>query len=261
MPNMEIRSRNNEKIKHFVRLTGSARQRRAEGLFTLEGLRLCADAERSGYEISELYLTAEAAEKYAEKLTALQKSCACEYLVTPEAADRLSDTVHPQGVFCVAALREQKRFRLLRGGKYIALENVQSPENLGAAARTAEALGIDALLLSRGCDLYNPKAQRAAMGSLLRLPVMETEDMAALLCEARQDGLPTFAAVPDASAKKITEVDFSGGALVVIGNEGCGVSRESREAAGGSFTVPMSGGAESLNAAAAAAIIMWEMMR
>ena len=72
------------------------------------------------------------------------------------------------------------------GKKYIALENVQNPSNVGAIARTAEAMGIDGLIINSGCDIYNPKTLRAAMGSLQRLTVIETDDIVKLLTEAKE---------------------------------------------------------------------------
>ena len=98
------------------------------------------------------------------------------------------------------------------------------------------------------------------MGSLLRLPVLETEDLAETL-KTLGKTVPTYAAVPDATAVPLREADFSGGAVLVVGNEGNGVSDAVLEAASARVTIPMRGRAESLNAAAAAAILMWEMMQ
>ena len=146
------------------------------------------------------------------------------------------------------------------GKKYIALENIQDPSNLGAIIRTAEALGIDGAVLCSCCDIYNPKAQRAAMGSLLRLPLMITKDLSAVISDCEKKGILTLATVPDSSAKKITQTDMSEGVLAVIGNEGSGVSQEIK-ALCEKVTIPMLGRAESLNASMAAAIVMWEIMR
>jgi len=146
------------------------------------------------------------------------------------------------------------------GGKYIALENLQDPGNLGAAARTAEALGLDGLLCGSGCDPYHPKALRASMGALLRLPVLRTDDLpGALRAAALQCALPCFAAVPDRDALCVHACDFSHGGIVVIGSEGHGLTKEAIDACEHKITIPMSGRAESLNAAAAATILMWEM--
>ena len=155
---------------------------------------------------------------------------------------------------------ENTEFTVEKGGRYLALEQVQNPQNLGAAARTAEALGIAGLIVSGGCDRFNPKALRASMGSLLRLPVMQVEDLASWL-KAQNEMILTLATVPDATATSICTLDFSGGAIAVVGNEGNGVSDAVLAAVRERVTIPMRGAAESLNASAAATITMWEMMR
>ena len=145
-------------------------------------------------------------------------------------------------------------------GKYIALENIQDPANLGAVCRTAEALGISGVIAEGGCDIYSPKAQRAAMGSLLRLPVIRCEDLAETLSYLGENGMKLYATTPDTDAEKITLCDMSGGVVSVIGNEANGVSDEIFELCQ-KVTIPMLGRAESLNASMAAAITMWEIMR
>ena len=98
-------------------------------------------------------------------------------------------------------------FGLTPGGKYLALENIQDPSNFGAICRSAEAIGIDGLLVSGGCDIYNPKALRASMGSLLRMYVAETADLPAMLAEANEAGMLTLASVPSRDAEDIRDVD------------------------------------------------------
>lgn len=145
--------------------------------------------------------------------------------------------------------------------KYVALDGIQNPDNLGAISRTAEALGVDALIVGGGCDIYNPKALRASMGALLRLSVISVPSILPVLQKARENGLPVFSTVPDSAAEDITTVDFSRGAVTVIGNEGNGVSKEVKAFSDRFITIPMGGKAESLNASAAATITMWEMMK
>lgn len=255
-----LASRNHEQVKEYCKLANSPKARRENGRFVLEGLRLCADCADSGYPIETLFLTDEAFQKGGARLERLLAGARKVYLVEPAVAEKLSDTVSPQGVFCVVQKRTES-VRLKRtDGKYILLDCVQNPQNLGAIARTAEALGIDALVLFSGCDPYNPKALRASMGALLRLPVLETDDLAAAVTHFGET-MPTFATVPDPMAEPITAQDFSHGAAVVIGNEANGVSDRVLAAVQRRVTIPMRGSAESLNAAAAATITMWEMMK
>ena len=255
-----IQSRTNAKIKDGCRLTASAKYRREQGLFTLEGLRLCADAAQSGCQVQTLFLTADAEEKGGERLKVLLKNAQKIYTVTEEVAEKLSDTVSSQGVFAILQMLPETALAIQKGGKYVVLDTVQNPQNLGAIARTAEAFGVNGLIVGGGCDRYNPKALRASMGSLLRLPVFETEDLAATVREIGKT-VPTFATVPDCTAESICAQDFSGGAAAIIGNEGNGVREAVLSAAQKRVTIPMRGNAESLNAAAAATVTVWEMMK
>ena len=255
-----IQSRTNAKIKDGCRLTASAKYRREQGLFTLEGLRLCADAAQSGCQVQTLFLTADAEEKGGERLKILLKNAQKIYTVTEKVAEKLSDTVSSQGVFAILQMLPETALAIQKGGKYVVLDTVQNPQNLGAIARTAEAFGVNGLIVGGGCDRYNPKALRASMGSLLRLPVFETEDLAATVREIGKT-VPTFATVPDCTAESICAQDFSGGAAAIIGNEGNGVREAVLSAAQKRVTIPMRGNAESLNAAAAATVTVWEMMK
>ena len=252
MQNEKITSKNNLSVKLAVLLRTSARERRGRGLFFLEGWRLCADALASGYEPELLFVTAAAQEKYpiAHKNMAV---------ISEAVAQKLADTQSPQGVFGIFRIKQQTvgfHREASASPQVVVLEHIQDPANLGAIARTAEALGLDGLVASGGCDIYHPKALRASMGALLRLPVAQVDDLPAFL---RGVPLPCYAAVPDHAAVPLTACDFSGGALVVIGNEGGGLTEETIAACTQRVTIPMPGRAESLNAAAAAAILMWEM--
>ncbi len=257
----KLTSAANEAVKAAVRLRDSARFRRESGRFFLEGARLCADAAGSGCTPAQVFYTLEAAERYADYLAVLLPSArrACE--IAGPVAEKLADTHTPQGVFGVFEIPPSGGETEPPGGAWLALENIQDPGNLGAISRTAEALGVRGVVLSGCCDRYNPKAQRAAMGSLLRLNLIGTDDLPSLLTRCAQRGFRTYASVPDAGALGVTQADFSGDVLVVIGNEGSGITRRTRETCTGLITIPMGGRAESLNANSAAAILIWEMMR
>jgi len=233
-------------------LRESARARREHGLFFLEGHRLCVDALASGYVPEILFSTESAQLKYPithENIT----------LISEPVAQKLADTQSPQGVFGVFRIGEQS-FDFNREAtappQVVALENLQDPANLGAIARTAAALGISSLVVSGGCDIYHPKALRASMGALLRIAVIQVDDLPAWLHTCK---LPCYAAVPDPNATPLPNCDFSDGAVVVIGNEGNGLSEDAINACNHRLTIPMQAQAESLNAAAAAAIIMWHL--
>ena len=251
----------NEKIKQAVKLRESSRYRRECGRFFLEGLRLCRDAAESEVHIFSLFFTEEAYEKYTRDIDLLSSKAESSFVISPVCRDKLSDTKTSQGVFLICGfLSVCHEAEIDLSGKYIALENVQDPANLGAVCRTAEALGIDGAVLCGCCDIYNPKAQRAAMGSLLRLPVIMTQNLPALLTDLKKKGMTVLSTTPDSSAEPITKVDMSGGVIAVIGNEGNGVTEQTQSVCR-RITIPMKGRAESLNASMAAAVTMWEILR
>lgn len=259
----QITSRSNERIKAASALLASAAARRREGLFVLEGARLCADAGQTGVPIRQLFLTQQALRRYPAEAAYLQKKADLVFFITDEISRRLGDTQTPQGVFCVCGVLDKRPSddTIEKNGSYIAIENIQDPANLGAIARTAEALGITGLLVSGGCDLYSPKAQRAAMGALLRLPVLRAQSMAEALPACRALGMRIYASTPRPDAAPVTQAGLGARTVCVIGNEGAGVTRETMALCDALVTIPMAGRAESLNAAASAAILMWEMMR
>lgn len=251
----------NEKIKQAVKLRESAKYRRESGRFFLEGLRLCRDAAESEVQIFSLFFTEEAYEKYTRDIDFIGSKAESSFMISPACRDKLSDTKTSQGVFLICGfLPSCEESGMDPSGKYIALENIQDPANLGAVCRTAEALGIGAAVLCGCCDIYNPKAQRAAMGSLLRLPIITTQDLPGFLTDLKNKGMTVLSTTPDSSAEPITKVCMSGGVIAVIGNEGNGVTEQTQSVCR-RITIPMKGRAESLNASMAAAVTMWEIMR
>ncbi len=263
MPDL-ITSRQNETIKHAARLSSSADYRREQGLFMVEGARLCSDAAKSGMVVKILFFTAQANEKYGDYIGVIEAAAEQTYEIQPHVAQLLSETKTPQGIFCVC--KTQDCALGLSGIKpnlhYLALENIQDPANLGAVLRTAEALGIGGVILAGSCcDIYSPKVLRASMGAVFRLPFFLADDMAVAVKQLNTDGFVSFAAVPNAGAQKVTAVSFQKPTVMVVGNEGNGLTQEAITACTGMVTIPMLGRAESLNASASAAILMWEMMR
>ena len=258
-----ISSRKNELIKETAGLVRSVENRRAQGLFVVEGARLCYDALRSQALVERLFFTEKARDKYREYIEPLMEKAREVYSVEPHAAELLSDTKNSQGVFAVCQLPESKTVeKLSEEEKYIAVENLQDPGNLGAVMRTAEALGISGLILFGACcDVFSPKTLRAGMGAAFRLPVYEGGEFAVCSAKLHERGFSTFAAVPDASAEKVTECKFPKGSVMLVGNEGNGLLPQTIQACSRRVTIPMEGRAESLNAAASSAILMWEMVR
>lgn len=255
----KITSRSNSLIKHMKKLFTSRRARTENSQFALEGARLCFDALNSDCDPLVLLITENAYEKYKDKCLLLEKAFKRSFFISEDIAAYLGETKTPQGVFAVCSKRKNN-FLPETGKKYIALDQIQDPSNLGAIIRSAEALGIDGALLCGCCDIYNPKALRASMGGVLRFPVLICDDLAEKIKELKKQGFSALATVPDPNACDIKAIDFSGSDICVIGNEGNGVSDEVKNACDGLVTINMLGRAESLNASAAAAIVMWEML-
>ena len=256
----KITSKSNNLIKEVKKLFTSRRARYENRKFVLEGARLCFDALNSGCVPEIVLLTEKAREKYADICLSLEKAASDSYLITRELADKIGETQNTQGIFAVCKMNGSA-LSLCSGKKYIALDEIQDPSNLGAIIRTAEALGLDGAILYNCCDIYNPKALRASMGSILRMSFLFSESLASDIENFKKSGFSVYSAVPDSSACDIREVAFSGSDICVIGNEGNGVSKAVLDASDRLITINMQGRAESLNAFAAGAITMWEMLR
>ena len=127
--------------------------------------------------------------------------------------------------------------------------------------RTADALGLDGVIFSESCDIYNPKTVRATMGSIFRIPVYHEVSSDILFERLKEAEIPSYAAVVDDNAASVSDMTFDKGGAVFIGNEGNGLSEEIQGMCSKSITIKMTGNTESLNAAMAAGIIMWELMK
>lgn len=255
-----ITSKDNGKIKKVAAYMNSAKKRRTDGVFILEGTRLCSEALREDIEVLEVFYTAGVLKSDAELVKNLCDISASFDEVSDAVFGKISDTCSPQGVLVVA--RFKREIIVPENGKFIAFERVQDPSNLGAASRTAEALGFSGIIISgESTDPYSPKSLRASMGALLRIPIVQTGDFSGTLLEYQSKGFKISGTVVDTSATPINTVDFTGNEIAVIGNEASGMSDSAKKICDRLITIPMAGRAESLNAGVAAAIVMWEMCR
>ncbi len=255
---IEITSKDNPLIKFVSGLQSSSKQRKEEGKFVLEGLRICDDAYQNNIKFDKLIVTKSAFEKHRniiEKFADISENC---YVLREDLFKKISDTNSPQGIISVAVIPQNANI-ISSTGRYLALENLADPSNLGAIARTAEALGVDGIIMtSDSCDPYAPKSLRSSMGTLLRLPLFIVDNISNYVAE---NGLRSFACVVDKNADSISKQDFKDGDVLLIGNEANGLTDETKQNANHRITIDMQGKAESLNAAAAAAIAMWEMVK
>lgn len=260
-----ITSRQNRLAREAAALAADGEKRRETGLFLCEGARLCQDAARSGIGVEACFFTPQAKERYGEYIRPVLACCREAYEIEDHVAALLSATKHTQGVFCLC---RWPRGLLgqglpLEGGPCLVLEQLQDPGNLGTVLRTAEALGVGQVyLLGECCDPLSPKALRASMGAAFRVELAAGASAQELCGLLRQRGYQLHAAVPDRDAAPVTAVDFARGAhAVFVGNEGSGLRQETIALCDSRVTIPMAGRAESLNASAAATILLWEMAR
>ena len=254
----EITSKDNSLIKLVCSLQTSSKKRKENGLFVIEGLRICKDAFENNIRFDKLIVTKNALLKWEKDIENFSRNADKNIIIPDNLFKKISDTDSPQGIIALAKIPEKSTLTELNG-RYIALENISDPSNLGAVSRTAEALGVSGIIISSSSvDPYSPKSLRASMGTLIRMPIYICDDISEF-CE--KNSLRSFACVVDKSAKKITSVKFCERDVVIIGNEANGLSKDTKEKAYENITIPMSGRAESLNAAVAASVAMWEMMK
>ena len=254
-----ITSRENSLIKFVCSLQSSSKARKENGLFVLEGLRILKDAYDNSIRFDKLIISESASNKYADEIADFESVSDECYCLPDSLFKKISDTTSPQGLIAVSKIPQNHPEKIKETGRYIALENISDPSNLGAISRTAEALGVSGIILTdNGCDPYSPKALRASMGTLLRMPLIILKDFSTELCNSN---LKTYSCVVESEATSINTVKFTDGSVIIIGNEANGITVETRNNSFKKITIPMSGRAESLNAAVAAAIASWEMMK
>lgn len=260
---VKITARDNPAVKHYKRLRDQKKARKTERLFVAEGLRIVCDALQQNSRVQQLFVSDAAWERHGAELETMLPDTGKLLRISDAVAESMTDTEHTQGIFAVCRMPEMLSAETLiaENGHYLVLCGLQDPGNMGMVLRTADALGIRAVLSAGSCELYSPKVIRATMGSVFRVPVYETSDAAELLRILQEKKLPSWAAVPAKNAVPLPECDFSGGCAVWIGNEGNGLPEEIIQACDRAVTIPMLGGPESLNAAMAAGIFMWEMMK
>ena len=235
-----------KKIKEVRALLSRTSMRRKTGLFVIEGERICSEApaeETEAVYVSETYLK-EHPETHAD------------YIIRDRDMGAIFDTQHPQGILSVVRQRQLRAEDLTGRDTYLLLETIQDPGNLGTIIRTAEAAGVDAVIMDRGCaDIYSPKVARSTMGAIFRLPFAYTESIAEYAKILTDDGVTVYAA--HLNGQDITGRSPAPRKAYMIGNEGNGLTDEAASAAREIIRIPMEGKTESLNAAVSAAILCY----
>ncbi|MBE2223259.1 MAG: RNA methyltransferase [Anaerolineae bacterium] len=250
-----ISSIQNPTVKFVRRLQAEKRFRRREAAFVVEGTRWLQELINQAHPLQFVFYTDDW-QKNNNHLDILQQVTVSAQVVSDEVMAAMSDTETPPGVLCVGQvaplpLPDQPSFLLI-------LDSVTTPGNLGTMLRSAAAAGVDGVLLTPGCvDAYNPKVLRGSMGAHLRLPVHEVEW--AEIEEIVGQMAVWLTAVSNAT--DYTTINWTQPSAVIIGNEARGVGDEAERLANGRLTIPMHRDTESLNAATAAAVVLFEAAR
>lgn len=262
-----ISSRSNSRVVEYAKLSDE-KNRAASGLFFCEGIKLAREALRHAM-VRDLLVS--------ESFVA-HTDCVPEWMsdasdmgvritvLSEPAFAKISTERSPQGVISIVEYISDRHISdgfddWQRGKRIIMLDEIRDPGNLGTIIRSAEALGVDGVVLSGCADIYNPKTVRAAMGALFRMPIYTGTDSADISREIKKSGRRLIAATLGRNTVTLGEYDIDKTDCVVIGNEGHGVSPKVIEECDMCVRIPMAGECESLNASAAAVCIMWEYYR
>ena len=243
-----IRSKSNQLIKQTKKLLQKKYRKKS---YLIEGWHLLEEAQKAGAQIEQIFVT-------EEGLGRLDHSYQVK-LVSPEVLAELSDSVTPQGVVAQLSLPQQELAGQL-SGKFLVLEDVQDPGNVGTMIRTADAAGYDGVFISeKTADIYNMKVLRAMQGSHFHLPVYRM-DMGTLVEHFKSNQIPIYATTLSENSVDYKEMTIPSSFALIMGNEGQGISDFMADQADQLIHISMPGQAESLNVAVAAGILLFSFI-
>lgn len=253
-----ITSTANAQVKNLIQLMKKAKARRDQGLFVVEGKKMFAEVPADRLQqvyVSESFLAT------TENQALLEGK---QYEVLSDSVYKtVSNTQTPQGILCLVKIPQYTKEELFQGDQthLLILESIQDPGNLGTMFRTGEGAGISGVIMNRTTvDLFNPKTIRSTMGSIYRVPFFVTDDLPQMLRELQEKGVHLYAAHLRGTMS-YDEPDYHTATGFLIGNEGNGLSDGIADMADTYIRIPMEGQVESLNAAIAATLLMYEVNR
>ena len=264
-----ITSRQNPTVVKLCALLDK-KERRKSRLFRIDGHKLFSEAIECGAEIELVAVSADKADRF-KALTA--KAGAKTVLLSPEVFSKITDEKAPDGIIAVVKYIDGLHKVLsvsdipaiaASGRRIMAFESLRDPGNLGTVIRSASAFGVDTLILSADCaDIYNPKTLRGAMGAIFSREILICNDFSAALSRFSCEGRRVLAATLDTESVPVGKAALTERDIVLIGNEGHGLSKSAVDASDLSVILPINTGhgVESLNAATAASVFMWEQRR
>jgi len=253
-----IQSKDNLLIKEIRKLK-EKRHRVSSNMFLVEGFRFVEEALCSGFEVVHIFISARGEVKFEnssmkDKLQGNTKV----YGVSDSLFKNICDTDNPQGI--IASVRNKPVEIKYDNGFYMLADKIQDPGNMGTIIRTAHAAGALGVILTKGTvDIYNEKTLRATMGSIFKIPVIYDNDLS-IVQKLKNSGFKLVTSSLDTD-KNFYDIDLKGKIIISVGNEGKGISQEVYDICDLKIKIPMPGDAESLNAAVAASIMMYEVVR
>ena len=252
----------NPRVKQVVQWQTKAKERKKDNIFLAEGIKMYEEAP--GESVREVYIIEETLLKMQQdpKLKVKLEKTGYE-IVSEEVFQKMSDTQTPQGILTVLKRPEYSMEKLLQSKNplFVILEDLQDPGNLGTIVRTGEGAGVTAVIMSRNTvDIFNPKTIRATMGSIYRVPFVYVDDIKDTIKSLHNVNIKTYAAHLKGD-NYYDSFSFHEGTAFLIGNEGNGLKKETADMASAYLKIPMEGQVESLNAAIATALLMYEAHR
>lgn len=264
--NAMITSISNPQMKHILQLQKKSKARWQQRVFVVEGPKMVFEAPKAWVEkvyVSESYFRRMEGSADIENAMPVEALAGYQYEVVSDSVFKaVSDTQTPQGILCLVKMPEYTLGDLLmRVPHLLILESIQDPGNLGTMLRTGEGAGVTGIIMNRTTvDLFHPKVIRSTMGSLYRVPFVIAEDLKEIVCTLKQRDITLYAAHLKGE-KSYDKPDYTKGTAFLIGNEGNGLTDEAADLADEYIRIPMAGQVESLNAAMAAGILMYEVNR
>lgn len=255
-----ITSTSNARVKELVQLQKKSKVRNEQGVFLVEGVKMYQEIPQD--QLVKVYVSETFADKQKEEINRLKDRRKLEYL-SDHVFQYVSDTKTPQGILCVVRQSTYCLEDILEAedAHLLVLDNLQDPGNLGTILRTAEGAGVTGIIISKeSVDIYNPKVIRSTMGSIYRVPFVYVEDLKEAIAKVKAHGIFTYAAHLDGKNSYDKE-DYTKKTAFLIGNEGNGLRKEIADLADTWIRIPMQGQVESLNAAIATSVLMFETAR
>ena len=255
-----ITSTSNARVKELVQLQKKSKVRNEQGVFLVEGVKMYQEIPQE--QLVKVYVSETFADKQKEEINRLKDRRKLEYL-SDHVFQYVSDTKTPQGILCVVRQSTYCLEDILEAedAHLLVLDNLQDPGNLGTILRTAEGAGVTGIIISKeSVDIYNPKVIRSTMGSIYRVPFVYVEDLKEAIAKVKAHGIFTYAAHLDGKNSYDKE-DYTKKTAFLIGNEGNGLRKDIADLADTWIRIPMQGQVESLNAAIATSVLMFETAR